>query len=276
MLSAQFVDLGPCRWNRTWVEKRRDGFRRRMTSEPLLSTRSQRAIVDAEARALARVCARYGVVTRGQLVELAHTRRWSRGRFSDALVSAIDAGLIRDLGLGFYASPRPGVFPSGEIAPISLDDMTLGQPEFERLLELRTGLRKFLRWSEEQAKEAGLTPAKHQLLLAVKGHSEKAGPTVGDIANYLVLRHHSAVELIDRAEAEGLVRRDPDEDNRSVVRVTLTSLGEKKLGVLTKAHVQELAHLAPTMNSLWKAIEEADGDHPAARPGPGRGRRGSS
>lgn len=242
-----------------------------MTTETVLSTRSQRAIVDAEARALARVCAQYGVVTRSQLVELAGTRYWSRGRFADALASAVEAGLVRDLGFDFYASPRPDTAPSVEVGPISSDDVTLAQPEFERLLELRTGLRKFLRWSEEQARGAGLTPAKHQLLLAVKGHPEAEGPTVGDIANYLVLRHHSAVELIDRAEADGLVRRDPDVDNRSAVRVTLTPLGMEKLDALTKTHVQELAHLAPTMNSLWAAIERADDDHPAARP---RGRRG--
>jgi DNA-binding MarR family transcriptional regulator len=242
----------------------------RMTTDAFLSTQSQRAIVDAEARALARVCSRYGVLTRRQLVELAGTRHWSRGRFADALSSAVDAGLVRDLGFGFYASPRPTTLSSLEVRPISFDDMALAQSEFERLLELRTGLRKFLRWSEEQARAAGLTPAKHQLLLAVKGHPEAAGPAVGDVANHLVLRHHSAVELIDRAEAEGLVRRDPDSDNKSVVRVTLTPLGEEKLDALSKAHVQELAQLAPTMNSLWKAIEQADGDHPAARP---RGRR---
>lgn len=234
-----------------------------MTGEAVSSSSHDRAVADVEARALARVCDRYGVVTRSQLAELARARRWSQGRFSDAIARAVQAGLIRDLGLGFYAAPRSGsVMPD---SPISSDGVTLAQPEFERLLELRTGLRKFLRWSEEQARGAGLTPAKHQLLLAVKGHPEAPGPTVGDVANHLVLRHHSAVELIDRAAADGLVRRDPDADNRSAVRVSLTPLGEEKLSALSKAHLQELAHLAPTMNSLWKAIERADTDHPAAR-----------
>jgi DNA-binding MarR family transcriptional regulator len=144
--------------------------------------------------------------------------------------------------------------------------MRLAQPDFERLLELRTGLRRFLRWSEEQARSAGLTPAKHQLLLAIKGHPDPVGPTVGEIAQYLVLRHHSAVELIDRAEADRLVKRTPDRANRSIVRVTLTQLGSQKLEALTEAHVQELAQLAPTMHSLWKAIEQADAGHPAGRP----------
>ena len=145
--------------------------------------------------------------------------------------------------------------------------MTLAQADFEHLLELRTGLRRFLRWSEQQAKQAGLTPAKHQLLLAVKGHPDPAGPTVGDIADYLVLRHHSAVELVDRAERDGLVQRSGDPGHKSIVRVTLTPAGAEKLDALAGTHLQELAHLAPTMRTLWRALEHGDGHgpHPAAR-----------
>jgi DNA-binding MarR family transcriptional regulator len=145
--------------------------------------------------------------------------------------------------------------------------MSLGQSDFERLLELRTGLRRFLRWSEQQANAAGLTPAKHQLLLAVRGHPDPAGPTIGEVADYLVLRHHSAVGLIDRAVSDELVKRNPDATSKSVVRVTLTRAGSDKLEELAEAHVQELAHLAPTMRTLWQALERADGDtpHPAAR-----------
>ncbi|HSC04013.1 MAG TPA: MarR family transcriptional regulator [Solirubrobacteraceae bacterium] len=145
--------------------------------------------------------------------------------------------------------------------------MTLEQADFEHLLELRTGLRRFLRWSEEQAKAAGLTAAKHQLLLAIKGHPGPGGPTIGEIADYLVLRHHSAVGLIDRAEKDGLVNRTPDPASRSVVRVTLTPVGEAKLDALAEAHLQEITHLAPTMQTLWHALENGDGSapHPAAR-----------
>jgi DNA-binding MarR family transcriptional regulator len=137
--------------------------------------------------------------------------------------------------------------------------MPLSQDDFTRLLELRTGLRRFLRWSEQQAKAAGLTPAKHQLLLAIRGHPNRAGPTVGEIADYLVLRHHSAVGLIDRAVADGLVERNADPDNRSVVRITLTRSGVEKLDRLSEVHLEELAHLAPTMQALWHALEQADG-----------------
>ncbi len=143
----------------------------------------------------------------------------------------------------------------------------LTQKDFEHLLELRTGLRRFLRWSEERASTAGLTPAKHQLLLAIRGHPEPGGPTIGEISDYLVLRHHSAVGLVDRAEADGLVERTPDPNSRSVVRVTLTAAGKKKLDALAEAHLEEIAHLAPTMQTLWRALEGGDGatPHPAAR-----------
>jgi DNA-binding MarR family transcriptional regulator len=148
--------------------------------------------------------------------------------------------------------------------------MRLEQEDYTHLLELRTGLRRFLRWSEAQAKAAGLTPAKHQLLLAVRGHPDPAGPTVGEIADYLVLRHHSAVGLIDRAVAEGLVRRNPDPRSKSVVRITLTPAGTDKLELLSEAHLEELAHLAPTMQALWRAVEQSDGQKSpptaAARP----------
>ena len=144
--------------------------------------------------------------------------------------------------------------------------MTLEQSDFEHLLELRTGLRRFVRWSDQQAQATGLTPAKHQLLLAIKGHPDPSGPTVGEVADYLVLRHHSAVGLIDRAVKDGLVKRDRDRST-GVVRVTLTRAGDDKLGALAQAHVEEIAHLAPTMRTLWRALEHADGNapHPAAR-----------
>src|SRR4051812_41653503 len=83
---------------------------------------------------------------------------------------------------------------------------TINDADYQQLLEFRTGLRRYLRWSEQEAEAVGLSPAQHQLLLAVRGHEGEAGPTVGDVAEHLLLRHHSAVELVNRAEAAGLVR----------------------------------------------------------------------
>jgi DNA-binding MarR family transcriptional regulator len=149
---------------------------------------------------------------------------------------------------------------------------TPSDDDYRRLLSLRTGLRRFLRWSERQAQAAGLTPRQHQLLLAVRGHADPRGPTVGDVAEYLLLRHHSAVELIDRAEAAGLVTRHPDADNQSVMRLQLTGQGTRQLDTLSELHLEELAHLAPTMHTLWDALErDPDGGaratpHPASPP----------
>jgi DNA-binding MarR family transcriptional regulator len=138
---------------------------------------------------------------------------------------------------------------------------TPSDDDYRRLLELRTGLRRFLRWSEQQARAAGLTPAQHQLLLAIRGHPDGRGPTVGDVAGYLLLRHHSAVGLVDRAEAAGLVTRQPDAAN---VRLQLTVNGSRRLEALSELHLEELEHLAPTMHALWAALER-EGAHPAGR-----------
>jgi DNA-binding MarR family transcriptional regulator len=133
--------------------------------------------------------------------------------------------------------------------------MDLTDGEFEQLLALRTGLRRFLHWSEEQAKAAGITPAQHQLLLAVRGHQGELAPTIGELASYLLLRPHSGSELIDRAVTAGLITRHTDTTNASIVRVALTPLGAEKLRGLSPAHTQELAELGPTMRTFWQAIE---------------------
>jgi DNA-binding MarR family transcriptional regulator len=145
---------------------------------------------------------------------------------------------------------------------------TLSDDDYRRLLSLRTGLRRFLRWSERQAQDADLTPMQHQLLLAVRGHPDPSGPTVGDIADYLLLRHHSAVGLINRAEAAGLVTRGPDANHQSVVRLHLTDKGARQLEALSELHLEELAHLSPTMHTLWDALERNSDGGPRASPHP--------
>ncbi|MGN6275657.1 MAG: MarR family winged helix-turn-helix transcriptional regulator [Solirubrobacterales bacterium] len=126
----------------------------------------------------------------------------------------------------------------------------VGDEDYRRLLGFRTELRRFLHWSEDEAKAAGLTPAQHQLLLAVRGHPDPAGPTVGELAEYLVLRHHSVVELIDRAAKGGLVERVGDEEDHRVVRLRLTTQGEQAIEQLSRLHLEELRRLAPLLSSL--------------------------
>ena len=132
----------------------------------------------------------------------------------------------------------------------------LDRADFENLLAFRTGLRRFLHWSQTQAQAAGLTPAQHQLLVAIKGHPGEQPPTIGDLAGYLLLRHHSAVELVDRAAAAGVVQRCPDPADGRVTRVGLTADGESRLARLAPAHLDELRQLAPVLDQLvsgWAA-----------------------
>ena len=133
----------------------------------------------------------------------------------------------------------------------------LTRRDFERLLEFRVALRRFQRWSEDQAQEAGLTHVQHQLLVAIRGHHGDRPPTVGDLAGYLLLRPHSTVELVDRAEAAGLVERIPDGDDGRVVRVRLTAAGERVLGKLTRAHLDRLHELAAVLDELVNRYDAA-------------------
>jgi DNA-binding MarR family transcriptional regulator len=128
-------------------------------------------------------------------------------------------------------NPRPG--------PPSTARLT--DDDFRELLRFRDALRRFQHWSEDQARAAGLTPAQHQLLLAVRGHD--GDPTIGDVAEHLMLRHHSAVELVDRAERAGLLQRRTDPEDRRVVHLELTADGEAHLATLAAAHLAELRRL---------------------------------
>jgi len=133
----------------------------------------------------------------------------------------------------------------------------LGQQDFEKLLEFRVALRRFQRWSEDQARAAGLTHVQHQLLVAVKGHPGAKPPAIGDLAGYLLLRSHSTVELVDRAQAAGLVQRTPDADDGRVVRVGLTKDGDRILQQLTRAHLHRLHDLATVLNELVSEVDRA-------------------
>jgi DNA-binding MarR family transcriptional regulator len=138
-------------------------------------------------------------------------------------------------------------FPRGEI----------NGDEYRTLLEFRTGLRSFLHWSEEQARNVGLSPAQHQLLLIVRAHPDSRGPTIRDVADQLLLRHHSAVGLADRAEALGLIRWERDGDDHRVVRLLLTARGRNKIESLSALHLEELARLSRPLQRLWAGLKEA-------------------
>ncbi len=133
---------------------------------------------------------------------------------------------------------------------------TLRDEDYRRLLEFRSGLRRFLQWSELEARKEGLTPTQHQLLLAIRGHDHHKGPTISDVAESLLLRHHSAVELVDRAEVAGLVTRASDPDDRRLVRLRLTPRGQKKLEAVTIPTLEQLDRMGPRLRGLWDRWRE--------------------
>lgn len=122
--------------------------------------------------------------------------------------------------------------------------------DYERLLEFRTRLRRFDQWSREAAAAHGLTHAQHQLLLAVRGHSGPDAPSIGDIADALLVKHHTASELVDRTQALGMVRRARDDHDQRRVKLQLTDQGLSVLRELTDVHLEELRRLAPLLGDL--------------------------
>lgn len=131
-------------------------------------------------------------------------------------------------------------------------DGALRDEDYQRLLAFRSGLREFLHWSAEAARHAGLTPSLHQLLLVVRGSAEPSGPTIGQAAAQLHVRHHSTVELAQRAEAAGLLRRERDPADRRRVRLLLTGAGAEQLDALTAAHLPRIEVLARTLEGVLR------------------------
>jgi len=122
--------------------------------------------------------------------------------------------------------------------------------EYETLAAFRYALRRFIRFSEEAAQAAGITAQQYQALLAIKGFPSRDKVTVGELAERLQLRHHSAVGLIDRLVAEKLVVREPSVEDRRQVLVQLTSRGEAVLEKLASVHREQLKRIGPEISQL--------------------------
>ncbi|MET3523049.1 MarR family winged helix-turn-helix transcriptional regulator [Mesorhizobium abyssinicae] len=126
----------------------------------------------------------------------------------------------------------------------------ISQADYQRLSEFRYLIRRFLEFSQVQANEAGLTPRQHQALLAIKGFPGAGPVTVGDLAERLRIRHHSAVELVDRLCEAGLVTRDQDKDDHRRVLLRLTERADDCLAELSAAHLDELGRIEPMLMRL--------------------------
>lgn len=132
----------------------------------------------------------------------------------------------------------------------------ISDDDYSHLAAFRFALRKFMVFSEEAAQEAGLMPQQHQALLAIKYLSIKGLPSVGDIADRLLLRHHSVVELISRMARMGLVKRLRDPDDGRRVRVALTEHAEETLANLSATHLAELQAIRPLLIQLLQRFDE--------------------
>ena len=119
----------------------------------------------------------------------------------------------------------------------------LTKQDFEALARFRFGIRRYLRFSEETVRSHGVTPQQYQLMLALKGFPGRDWAVVRELADRLQLRHHSVVELVDRAQAQGLVHRTSDPDDARAVRVVLTEQGEQLLGRLSALHRDQLRRM---------------------------------
>ena len=135
--------------------------------------------------------------------------------------------------------------------------MDLTIRDYQELAEFRYQLRHFLHFSEARAREHGIEPHQHQALLALKGLPAGTQPTIGELANRLVLRHHTTVELVNRLEASGFVKRQPDPSDRRQILLHLTSQGTAKLRSLTVAHRDELKVKGPELAKALRAILRA-------------------
>lgn len=126
--------------------------------------------------------------------------------------------------------------------------------DYRALAAFRSSLRRFLDFSAKAAKKVGLTTQHYQVLLALKAASGQAPVTVGALADELLLRHHSTVELLDRLEERGLVRRVRSTADRRAVELQLTKKGESVIARLATTHHEELSELAPKLRQALRAI----------------------
>ena len=129
--------------------------------------------------------------------------------------------------------------------------------DYEALAQFRYQLRKFLSFSEAAANKAGLTPQHHQALLAIKGFSSSEPASVGDLAEFLLVRHHTAVELVDRMTKLGLLSRMVDDADSRRVLVKLTRKGEQRLRTLSMIHFAELQSAGPALAKILQSFRRS-------------------
>lgn len=135
--------------------------------------------------------------------------------------------------------------------------MEITKEEYVTLAGFRFALRQFLKFSEEAALSIGFTPQQHQALLAIKGFEGRDYVTVGELAERLLIRPHSAVGLVDRLVAQDLARRRPGADDHRQVFIELTAHGLETLTALSAIHHAELSEVGPQMAELLLRLTQS-------------------
>ena len=139
--------------------------------------------------------------------------------------------------------------------------------DYQALAEFRYQIRRFLHFSEQVVKQAGLERGQYQLMLAIKGMPAGVRPRIRELANRMQIRHHSAVELVNRLEAGGFVHRARAQDDRREVLLALTPKGEKVLGELALHHHKELRSSGPDLVTALRRIMREGSDGTPANSG---------
>ena len=130
--------------------------------------------------------------------------------------------------------------------------------DYQALAEFRYQIRKFLHFSEQAVQGSGLERGQYQLMLAIKGMPEGVRPRIRELADRMQIQHHSAVELINRLEAGGYVRRERAQEDRREVLLALTPKGERVLGELALHHHEELRSAAPSLVAALRRVMSGD------------------
>jgi DNA-binding MarR family transcriptional regulator len=148
----------------------------------------------------------------------------------------------------------------GDVAQRPSEHTVLTRADYEGLAAFRYALRRYLAFAETGARSVGLTSQQHQALLAIKAHTMSKPMVIGDLAAELLIKHHSAVELLGRLEKVGLTQRRSDPDDGRKVLVSLTEAGEEILAALSTNNLRELRHIAPAFSGLLDRLEEISVD----------------
>lgn len=136
----------------------------------------------------------------------------------------------------------------------------IGAADYEALAAFRHAVRRYLAFAEAGARSVGLTSQQHQALLAIKAQTLSRPMSIGDLAGQLLIKHHSAVELVGRLEKAGYTKRSRDDEDRRRVLVSLTREGEGVLAALSANNLRELRVVSPAFAGLLEQLKQLTED----------------